>query len=593
MRKLLTRIGLTLVCMLLLGSAQLWGQREVTGTVTDAATDEPLIGATVVVKGTNTGTVTDLDGNYSITVPDASAVLQYSYVSYETREIEVGDQTEIDVQLIESATELEDVVVIGYGTVKKEDLTGSVAVVTSEDLNRTPTATFQKALQGKAPGVMVTQTSGKPGSGTNIFVRGVGSINMNAKPIYVVDGVRTGSLNQINPADIESLQVLKDASSAAIYGNDAANGVVIITTKRGTEGKSKVHYSSYYSFHQIPKTLELMNADQYADFYTTVLDSADITEVAYSDEFRQMYYGEGWEEGTNWQEEISQTGVTINQYLRVSGGSENSNYSLSANYWDETGILLNNQATRYNVRANSDFNVGDRIKIGQTLNITRYQSRDGAGNFNYVKTSSPLLRVYNEDNKEGFAGSWDQMGFDANGDNTIDSTEYFNVAGRNDKFNAKGMALLVDDRAYNTNILGSVYAEIDITNWLTFKTMPSVDLTQGRTNNWSPAYDMPPRNNPEATLSARFYDNRSLAWENQLTFNKTVGLHNINATAVYDVRRNDNDNIRGNAAGFPYEQLPIFSQGGTSSYELQGGRGIFRSISYLARLIYDFGQRIQ
>jgi len=597
MRKSLFRFtNLLFVLSLFLFSSQVFAQTSISGRVTDAATGEPLIGATVVVLGSSTGTVTDLDGQYEIRVPGTDAVLEFTYVGYETQDIEVGNQTIIDVSMIESATELEDVVVIGYGTVKKEDLTGAVSVVTSEDLNRTPASTFQKALQGRAPGVFVSQTSGRPGSGTNIYVRGIGSINRNANPIYIVDGIRTGSLNQINPADIESLQVLKDASSAAIYGNDGANGVVIITTKRGQSGAPKVHYSSYYSFHNVPKRLELMNADQYSDFFNEVYDSAglryednpDFIVVPYSDEFRQAYYGEGWETGTDWQDEITQTGMTVNQFLRVSGGSEKSNYSISANYWDETGILLKNRATRYSVRANSDFQIGDRIKVGQTINIARFQSRNGAGNFNFVKTSSPLLRVYNEDNKEGYAGAWDSFGFDANLDGTVDSTENFNVAGNNDKYNARGQAELFDDDRYSTNILGSIYAEIAFTDWLKFRTMPSVDFTQGRRNEWHPAFDMRPRSISFARREANYYDNRSLAWENMLTFDKYFGDHRLQATAVYEVRRFDSDNINARSDGFPYEQLPIFSQGGDLEEELSGGKGIFRSVSYLARVIYDY-----
>lgn len=589
MRKLLSRFkALVVVLLLLISSNQLFGQREVSGTVNDAASGDPLIGATVVVKGTSNGTVTDLDGNYTITVQGANAVLQFSYVSYETKEVTVGDQTVIEVALNESATELEDVVVIGYGTVKKDDLTGAVAVVSSEDLNRTPVGTFQKALQGKAPGVLVSQTSGRPGGGTTIRIRGIGSISRDNGPIYVVDGIRTGNLNQINPQDIESIQVLKDASSAAIYGNEGADGVVIISTKRGTSGKTKVHYSSYYAWNKVPKKINLMNADQYADFFNEALDSVGVFEQAYTDEFRQQYYGEGWEQGTDWQDEITERGFATNQYLRISGGGENSNYSLSTNYWDEKGILLNNQATRYNVRLNSDFTVGKRIKIRQNLNITRYQSKSGAGNFNYTKTSSPLMKVYNEDNKGGFAGSWDKMGFDANGNDTIDANEFYNVAGRNDKYNPKGMALLPDNQSFSTNIMGSVAAEVELFEGLKFRSMPNVDLTQGRGRNWLIAYEMPPRTVPQATLNENFYDNRSLAWENQLTYDKIFGEHHVTATAVYEVRRFDGNNMSVESIGFPYEQLPVMSQGGNVSETVNGGRGLFRSISYLGRLLYDY-----
>lgn len=233
------RILIYVLCLLLF-SALSYGQRNISGKLTDAESGDPLIGATVQVKGTTVGTVTDLNGNYTIQVDGSEDILVFSYVGYESTEVKVGDKNQVDVSLSVSTTELEDVVVIGYGTVKKSDLTGSVAVVTAEELTRTPSPNFQTALQGKAPGVIVSQTSGKPGDGPSIRIRGVGSINRDSDPIYVVDGVVYGSLQSINPQDIESMQILKDASAAAIYGADGANGVVIITTKRGQSGKPRI-----------------------------------------------------------------------------------------------------------------------------------------------------------------------------------------------------------------------------------------------------------------------------------------------------------------------------------------------------------------
>ena len=212
--------------------------QTIQGKVSEAASGESLIGATVVVKGTTTGTVTNNDGSYSLNVPNLQDTLVFSFIGYTTLEIPIAGRTMINIQMKESEVMLSEMVVIGYGTVKKSDLTGSVAVVSSEDLNRIPASNFTNALQGRAPGVLVTQT-GSPGSSAQIRVRGIGSINQSPNPIYVIDGVITGGLGNVNPTDIETIQVLKDASAAAIYGADGANGVIIITTKRGSEGKAQ------------------------------------------------------------------------------------------------------------------------------------------------------------------------------------------------------------------------------------------------------------------------------------------------------------------------------------------------------------------
>jgi TonB-linked SusC/RagA family outer membrane protein len=572
-------------------SVNLHAQKTITGKVTDSETGEPLIGTTIVVKGTNNGTLSNTEGIYSINVENPTAVLSFSFVGYETYEIPVGDQTTINVTLAESATQLEDVVVIGYGTVKKEDLTGSVAVVSSEDLNRTPAGTFTEAIQGRAPGVLVASNTGKPGAETSIRIRGVGSINRSADPIYVIDGVITSSLNSINPADIGSLQVLKDASSAAIYGADGANGVIIITTKRGQPGKTRVNYSSFYSRNKIPRKIDLMDGQQYADFYNTLNERDEITQIAYTDAFRQAYYGEGWEKGTDWQDEITTPGYTQNHYLRISGGGENSNYSISANYYDETGILVNNDAQRYNVRANSDFSIGKKLKIGESFNLSRMGYQSGAASFNLVKTASPLMAIYDEGNKEGYAGPQQPFGFDVNEDGIIDDSEYFPSTGGNDKYNPLGVAMIPQQNNTVSNFLGSIYAEYEIIEGLSFRVMPSVDFTYGKERNWTPSYDMGVRTVPQAKLEETYRDILNLSIENQLNFNRSFGEHTINATVVHHYRRVTTSVTNPTAIDFPYENLNVFSQASPDGQTITGSIIPFRSISYLGRLIYDYKGR--
>jgi TonB-linked SusC/RagA family outer membrane protein len=565
--------------------------------VTDAVNGEPLIGATVQVKGSTTGTVTDISGNYTIVAGGPESVLIFSYVGYESKEQPVGDRTQLDVSLDVSATELEDVVVIGYGTVKKSDLTGSIAVVTADELTRTPTSNFQSAIQGRAPGVIVSQTSGKPGDGPSIKIRGIGSINRNADPIYVVDGVIYGSLNSINPQDIESMQILKDASATAIYGADGANGVVIITTKRGTSGKPKVSYSSYYSTNRVPKKLDLMDANQYAEFYNNLYGLRGITQLAYTDQFRQYYYGDGWEDGTDWQDEITQTGNIMDQYISVTGGGENSNFSISGNYNNETGILVNTGATRYNFRANSDFQISKKLRIGETFNVSRRISFDGNAGFGSPNTATPLMRIYNENNKEGYEGPQIAVPWDPDGDGITDDLDGDGIpdiipnTGFNDKPNPLAYAEIPQNSEFDNDLLGNIYLEYEFFDWLEYRISGSVTLGNSRDKSWVPSYDLGVRSNAQASLEETYREGLELQLENQLTFRKMFGMHNVVATAVHQVRKFDGTNINGTARGFVYENLNVFDQANPDGVLLKGGESIFRQESYLGRVIYDYASK--
>ncbi len=585
-----------LKALLLLVFFTLWGmqafaQRQITGAVADASSGDPLIGATIQVKGTTHGTVTDLDGNYSISVDGPESVLVFSYVGYDSKEETVGDRSIVNVSLSEQATQLQDVVVIGYGTVKKNDLTGSVAVVSSEDLNRIPASTFSKALQGRAAGVIVSNTSGRPGAGVSINVRGVGSITQNPNPIYVIDGVITSNLSAINPSDIESLQVLKDASATAIYGSDGANGVVIITTKRGQSGKTQVHYDDYFSMSLVPKKFDVMNADQYAAFYEPLVTGTD--KIPYTDAFRQAYYGDGWNTGSDWQDLITRTGKTQNHYLRVSGGGENSNFSISANYLDEQGIILKTGAKRYNIRANSDFNIGDHLQMGETFNLSRRVVQDGDGNFNAANIAAPTMRIYDDSNLGGFAGPQQDFGFDVNGDGVIDATEHFASTGKSDRSNPLAEASYRDNFSYNNGVMVNLYAKYSPWEWLTYRISPSVELNNNHSDNWLPAYEMGVRSNARASLTDNYSEFIGLMLENQLTFNKSFGDHNLTATAVYQVRKNDGSSISGTGYGFSHPNLPVLSQSEEADRVLNGYRNSpFRQLSYLGRLIYGYQDKI-
>jgi TonB-dependent starch-binding outer membrane protein SusC len=492
------------------------------------------------------------------------------------------------VVLTEEAIGLEEIVVIGYGSVKKSDLTGSVSVVTSENLLKTPSGNFTRAMQGKASGVIITQP-GAPGAEAQIRVRGVGSINQNSDPIYVVDGIITGSISNINPNDIESIQVLKDASAAAIYGADGANGVIIITTRRGIKGPPRIDFSSYLSFHRVPNQFDLMTADEYSAFYTKLLSENSVAvPIAYQDHFREWYYGENWREGTHWQEEITRPAYGQNYNFMVSGGGTHSNYSISAGYFHEDGTLLASSAKRFSMRANSDFSIGKHLKIGESLNLARIVSQDPSqwnGNpWQISLISSPLMRVHNENNKGGYEGP--QVPYEyIMPDGT---SEIVANTGENDKVNPRGPLEMGNHMNYNSNILASVYLEVKPFKWLMYRSMPSAEVFFSRTKYWFPAFDLGVRSKNQAELNEGYSESVSLSFENQLTLSTSFKGHSLIATAVHHTRRSEENVIEATALGFPYENLTVISQSYEDGRQVKGSLHPFASESYLARVIYDY-----
>jgi TonB-linked SusC/RagA family outer membrane protein len=560
--------------------------QTVTGTVTSAETGEPLPGVNIIVKGTTTGAITDANGEYSLEVPSLEETLIFSFVGYQKQEIPIEGRTNINVSLTELTEELEEVVVIGYGTAKKSDLTGSIGSVSQEDITKTPSPTLGQAIQGRTSGIMVTH-SGGAGGGVNMRIRGIGSITNEPDPLYVVDGVVGANINNIAPQNIESIQVLKDASSTAIYGADGANGVVIVTTKRGESGETKVSFSAYGSINEVPKQFNLMNADQYSEFYQEVLEANnEDPPLAYTDDFRQHYYGDGWQTGTNWQEEILQDAYTQNYYLSVSGGGENSNYLISARYYNELGVLQDDAAENFSIRANSDFEIGDYIKVGESIQINRrIHQNSSSGAFSMALESSPLMKVYNEDNKEGYEGAQIPVGY-VNPEG--DSTQVLNTGG-NDKFNPLGMIDIPTNYDYRNNVTANLYAEIQPFDWLTFRTEPAVQGSFNRDRIWTPEYDMGVRGTNAATLDHDFSEGLSLSIKNQLTIEESFSNHNIVFDAVHHGRKGWSNNSAINGIGFNYEQLNVITQ--ANDITAQGGYWPWGRLSYLGRLRYNYDSK--
>jgi len=339
-------------------------QITVTGQVTDAEDNSPLAGVTVLVQGTGTGTVTDVDGNYSIEAPSSNSVLVFSFIGYEQKEIQVGKQSVIDVALPVSTAQLEEVVVVGYGTVKKSDLTGSVGSVSGEELNSVAQTSVDQIMQGRVAGVRITQTNAEPGGGFSVRIRGTNSITAGNEPLYVIDGLPGANpLNSLNPSDIESVEVLKDASATAIYGARGSNGVVIITTKQGKkESPLEVNYNVSVGLQEPTRTLDMMNAQEYMSFYNDVF--ADRGRPApFSPE---MINAIG--DGTDWQDEVLRSAGVQDHRLSFSGGSRETQYYLSLSYFDQDGIVINSGFERFSGRINLVHSIGEKLDVGINFN---------------------------------------------------------------------------------------------------------------------------------------------------------------------------------------------------------------------------------
>lgn len=429
----------------------------VTGTVTDA--NGPLVGVSVRVKGTTAGALTGDDGRYTVDVPAGSNVLVFSYFGYQSQEVEINGRTSIDILLEEEATSLDEVVVVGYGTQKKSDLTGSVVSIKGDQIRSLIVGNPTSALQGKLAGIQIENNGGEPGGAANVFVRGVSSLT-NSFPLYVIDGTFADNMNYLNPKDIDRIEVLKDASAAAIYGSRAANGVVIISTKRGSEnGAPRISVDIRGGIESPDNTLDFLNGSEF---------------VAYRNQ-REQNDGTGFvlpDEGisTDWQDLSLNNGALQDYGISVSGGGQNSKYFISGNFYKQDGILISSGFDRTNLRANTEFTLG-RVKIQQSLGITRSEiernvwfGRDGS-------STAPILRENVPENEGGFeAPSFDRHNF----------------AGLN-KF---GLASLEKNTETDNKIFGNVNVSYEIVEGLTAKVNIGVDMLNRHNFAFRPTFFM-------------------------------------------------------------------------------------------------------
>ena len=392
--------------------------KKITGKVTDEK-NEPIIGANVVVKGSTTGTITDMDGNFTLEVPD-QATLLVSYIGYTPKEVAVKNQNNLSIMMIEDSKTIDEVVVIGYGSVKKSNLTGAVSSVKTTEIQQTPMTSIDQGLVGRASGVQVTQTSGMPGAVASIRVRGSSSLQGGNEPLYVIDGfpvysgtgfgstggnTQISGLSTVNPSDIESIEILKDASATAIYGARAANGVGLITTKSGKKGRDIITFESSFGVQNVAKTIYVMNAQEYA-----ALVNEAYTNDGLDAPYNSTQLGEIAKlgNGTNWQDEIFRPAMIQSYQLTFSGGDNKTTYAISGGYFDQKGVIINSDFKRYSLRLNLDRQIFNTLKVGTHMSGTHTISRTSAtdvggrdGVVNGALKMNPIQSVYaNEETGE-------------------------------------------------------------------------------------------------------------------------------------------------------------------------------------------------
>lgn len=445
-------------------------QINITGKVTFANDSEGAIGVNILLKEDNSvGTITDIDGTYSLNVPSKNSTLVYSYIGYNTVEIAVGDQTEINVTLSENASVLNEVVVTGYVNQKRSNISGSVATLNAKDISEKPILRVEQALQGLTAGVQVAQNSGSPGSSLAVRIRGVGTIN-NSDPLYIVDGVPVDGLDFLNPNDVETMNVLKDAASAAIYGSRGANGVVLITTKGGKKNQAgRITYDGYYGVQRAGRLLDLMNAREYATYQSEAFLAAGKTPPA---EFANpSVLGEG----TDWQEAIFETAPIMSHQLTFAGGGPTSAHTLTASYFSQDGIVGGPKARfeRATVRLNSNYELKPWLTLGNNIGFTWLQRNGLTENSQF---NSPLIRALNMDPITPIRKA----------DGTFAYSNYADT----DIANPVNAIALTNDTWTSNRLVGNVYANMDLGKGFTFRSTVSMDITFANQRIFNPTFDL-------------------------------------------------------------------------------------------------------
>lgn len=560
------------ICLLFSALPMMAQDRSVSGRVMGANDNSPLPGVSILVKGTNAGTTTDGDGAFKLTVP-ANAVLVFSFVGYTPKEVTVGNQTALDVSLELDNRQLNEVVVVGYGTVKKSDLTGSLASVKSKEINAFPATNVLQALSGRAPGVQVTQNTGAPGGAVSVRIRGTNSVQGSNEPLYVVDGFPTSGSNPtiLNNSDIESIEILKDASATAIYGSRGANGVVLITTKQGKAGKTQVDYEGSYSIQTLRKKLDLMNAKEYATFYN---------EQAVNDKVAPYFTQaqiDGFGEGYDWQNLIFRKAPMQTHNLTVSGGTEKTRYSIGGSIFGQQGIIIGSDYNRYSLRANVTTDVSKKFNLsyGATLtNIQTSRQNNGGGNrggsmISAAISAPPTLTPYNDD------GSYRVL-----------ATAYPFIS--NVITNPLNYVNEQTDDISANRVLANVALTFKPFEGLAIKISGGIENSDDRNDSYTTTNFI----NSQGSASVSTTQGRSLLSENTVSYTKSVGKHSLSAVAGFTYQDFLNTSLGGSGVGFLSNVTETANLGSANTPGIpSSGYSFATLLSYLGRVNYSYNSK--
>jgi TonB-linked SusC/RagA family outer membrane protein len=560
-----TSIRGMLTLLLLLGcAAGLAAQQVVQGRVTESATQNPIAAAQVQAKGTAQGTTTDAQGRYTLTLPAGVNAIIVSALGYETQEVPVAGREVVDVALAQRAVSLEGLVVVGYTTEQRREVTGSVATVSSSQLQEHKVATLEEALRGQVPGVHIS-ASGEPGRPAQVIIRGQTGLG-NPTPLYVVDGMYMNENPNLEPQDIESIQVLKDASAAAQYGSRASNGVIVITTKRGRAGPPRVRLESYYGFQDVPDRIDMAGTQEWQALYQQAYEPAEMTPPAGVTEPTEI--------STDWQDALFRSGAIQSHNLTVSGGTENASYLFSGGYLNQEGTIIRTNFDRYNFRVNSEARL-KAVTFGENLALSRTNHRGLVG---YPLIDAvrflPTIPVYDENNPGGFG-----YGSDAN-----------------PTFGTNPVGLLYgnNNQNHSSQVIGTAYGEVHLLPSLTYRANLGLNYEDYSETNFASIAQLRYRTAPDAASLTDIRDNNSsVLFENLLTFDRTFadGAHHVNAVAGLTTQRSNYSRLLGSRRGFPNESLQQLDAGLTNVLNNRGYELPARLNSGLVRLNYSLLDR--
>ncbi len=565
-----------------------FAQTSVRGTVKDLENDSGMPGVNVLVKGTSVGTVTDIEGNYSLTVPADGSILVFSSVGYETIETEINGRTTIDIDLAPDLQSLSEVVVVGYGTVKKSDLTGSVASIQGESVKEFPVASIDQGIQARAPGVQVTQASAAPGGGVSVRIRGSNSINSGSEPLYVIDGFPiypdngaygvggdrrpTNIMATINPNDIESIEILKDASATSIYGSRGSNGVVLITTKRGKAGEAKIEYDGSVSVQSIANNLEVLNGSEFATYLNTLEISQGGAPIYSQEEIDAIG------EGTNWMDVVTRPGRINSHQLSFSGGNEKMRYAIVGNYFNNKGIIENTDFQRYGLRLNLDNDaLNDRLTINSSWSFNRTNSNnaptDRGGPGGVIITAlglDPTVPVRDE-----------------NGD--------FVLASYDGRFFTNPLQELenVTDGDVNNRVLGNTSFNFKIIEGLNFKTSIGADVINASRTTFYPVGISRLGRDRAGELTKANRNSLNILNENILSYNRQINdNHTIDVIAGYTFQKEVNEGMSATNRGLSAVNVDQATLGGGTDIQIPfSERREWLLKSFLARINYNLMER--